>query len=223
MTLRVVLAFALTAAIGIAQPAFASAQPADNTIDDHLRAAKRAAAFEFRGLLGALCVAPQNRPPPDVAPGAAARPHALLRRARQDVRRRLFRRHQGPLVLGAADQRRPHPDRHHLRIRGRSGDRRRIEEARLRSRGREIRHHHPRPSRRGRRRQDDAGPLRLAHRHGRRRLGHDREIGEPVSQGQAQARHRRHRAAGPHARRPHRDDRADARPHAGNAVADLSR
>ncbi len=46
----------------------ADAQPADNTIDGHLRAAKRAAAFEFRGLLGALCVAPQNRPPPDVAP-----------------------------------------------------------------------------------------------------------------------------------------------------------
>ncbi len=70
MTLRVVLAFALTAAVGVACAGVtcAGAQPADDTIDGHLRAAKRAAAFEFRGLLGALCVAPQNRPPPDVAP-----------------------------------------------------------------------------------------------------------------------------------------------------------
>src|SRR5262249_51116289 len=52
-------------AAGIAS---ASAQPAPNSIDAHLLAAKRAAGFEFRGLLGALCVAPANAPPRDVAP-----------------------------------------------------------------------------------------------------------------------------------------------------------
>jgi hypothetical protein len=66
MTLRVVLAFVFTAAIGVA---CAGAQPADNTIDGHLRAAKRAAAFEFRGLLGALCVAPQGK---RIVPSATA-------------------------------------------------------------------------------------------------------------------------------------------------------
>src|SRR5215467_12546873 len=68
MTPRVLLAFAFTAAVATAGVTCVGAQPADDTIDGHLRAAKRAAAFEFRGLLGALCVAPQNRPPPDVAP-----------------------------------------------------------------------------------------------------------------------------------------------------------
>jgi metallo-beta-lactamase class B len=70
MTPRVVFAFVFAAAIAVACAGVTSAgaQPADNTIDGHLRAAKRAAAFEFRGLLGALCVAPRNGPPPDVAP-----------------------------------------------------------------------------------------------------------------------------------------------------------
>jgi len=60
------LAFAVTAALGLA-PAFA--QPASDTIDAHLAAAKKAAGFDFPGLLGALCVAPRNAPTPDVKPG----------------------------------------------------------------------------------------------------------------------------------------------------------
>jgi metallo-beta-lactamase class B len=59
------LALALAAAFGITG---AAAQPAPDVIDAHLKAAKRAGATEWRGLLGALCVAPANAPPPDVAP-----------------------------------------------------------------------------------------------------------------------------------------------------------
>ena len=54
-------AFTVTVAVGLA-PAFA--QPASDTIDAHLAAAKKAAGFDFPGLLGALCVAPRNAPPP---------------------------------------------------------------------------------------------------------------------------------------------------------------
>ena len=50
-------------------PSSARAQPAPDSIDAHLAAAKRAAGFDFRGVLGALCVAPANAPPHDVAPG----------------------------------------------------------------------------------------------------------------------------------------------------------
>src|SRR5260370_923860 len=59
-------AFAVTAALGWA-PAFA--QPASGLIDGHLAAAKKAAGFDFPGLLGALCVAPRNGQPPDVKRG----------------------------------------------------------------------------------------------------------------------------------------------------------
>jgi len=57
--------FAFAAVLSVAA---AGAQPAPNAIDAHLAAAKKAGGFDFRGLLGALCVAPQNRPPPDRAP-----------------------------------------------------------------------------------------------------------------------------------------------------------
>src|SRR5262249_18605461 len=59
----------LLAALASASVAPADAQPAPNTIDVHLVAAKRASGVEWRGLLGALCVAPANAPPRDVAPG----------------------------------------------------------------------------------------------------------------------------------------------------------
>jgi metallo-beta-lactamase class B len=65
MRLHLTLALAVFAAIGFAP---AGAQPAPDSIDGHLAAAKKAAGFEFRGLLGALCVAPQNRPTRDVTP-----------------------------------------------------------------------------------------------------------------------------------------------------------
>jgi metallo-beta-lactamase class B len=65
MKLQVPFALVVLAALGVAS---ADAQPAPNTIDAHLAAAKKAGGFDFRGLLGALCVAPQNRPPPDVPP-----------------------------------------------------------------------------------------------------------------------------------------------------------
>ena len=59
--------FAL-AVIAIAGVASADAQPAANTIDAHLAAAKKAAGFDFPGLLAAICVAPRNAPTPDVTP-----------------------------------------------------------------------------------------------------------------------------------------------------------
>jgi metallo-beta-lactamase class B len=66
MKRHVAFAFAVMAVVGVAS---ADAQPAADTIDAHLAAAKKAGGFDFRGLLGALCVAPQNRPPRDVPPG----------------------------------------------------------------------------------------------------------------------------------------------------------
>ena len=46
----------------------ADAQPVADTIDAHLAAAKRAASSDFRGVLGALCIAPANVPPQDATP-----------------------------------------------------------------------------------------------------------------------------------------------------------
>jgi metallo-beta-lactamase class B len=65
---HVIFALTVMAAISAAP---ANAQPAADSIDGHLRAAKRAAGVDFRGLLGALCVAPANAPPADVAPRPA--------------------------------------------------------------------------------------------------------------------------------------------------------
>jgi metallo-beta-lactamase class B len=65
MKFHVPFALAAIAVLGVAS---VGAQPAPNSIDAHLAAAKKAGGFDFRGLLGALCVAPQNRPPPDRAP-----------------------------------------------------------------------------------------------------------------------------------------------------------
>jgi metallo-beta-lactamase class B len=65
MNPRVSFALALMATLGVAS---AHAQGAADTIDAHLKAAKRAAGIEWRGLLGALCVAPANAPPADVKP-----------------------------------------------------------------------------------------------------------------------------------------------------------
>jgi metallo-beta-lactamase class B len=53
----------------VAGAASAEAQPVVNEIDAHLVAAKKAAGFDFPGLLGALCVAPRNSATLDVKPG----------------------------------------------------------------------------------------------------------------------------------------------------------
>jgi metallo-beta-lactamase class B len=49
----------------------AAAQPAANSIDAHLAAAKAAAGFDFTGTLARICIAPQTAPGRDVAPGPA--------------------------------------------------------------------------------------------------------------------------------------------------------
>ena len=55
----------------------ADAQPAANTIDAHLAAAKKAAGLDFPGLLAALCVAPRTAPAPlDVTPAQPPRDRA---------------------------------------------------------------------------------------------------------------------------------------------------
>jgi metallo-beta-lactamase class B len=46
----------------------ASAQPAANTAEGHLAAAKAAAGFDFTGTLARICIAPQTGPGADVAP-----------------------------------------------------------------------------------------------------------------------------------------------------------
>ena len=60
--------FAL-ALMSIGAIASAAAQPAADTIEAHLRAAKKAAGLDFRGVLTSLCIAPANAPPRDVTPG----------------------------------------------------------------------------------------------------------------------------------------------------------
>ncbi len=45
-----------------------SAQPAANTVEGHLAAAKAAAGFDFTGTLARICIAPQTGPGADVAP-----------------------------------------------------------------------------------------------------------------------------------------------------------
>src|SRR5262249_55279565 len=55
----------ITAALGAAG---ANAQPAANSIDAHLAAAKAAAGFDFTGTLARICIAPQTAPGADVRP-----------------------------------------------------------------------------------------------------------------------------------------------------------
>jgi metallo-beta-lactamase class B len=64
MNPHVTFALAIVATLGAAPT---RAQHAAET-DAHLEAAKRAAGFEFRGLLGALCVAPRNTATRDAPP-----------------------------------------------------------------------------------------------------------------------------------------------------------
>ena len=60
------LAIALAVALGVTS---ADAETTANMIDAHLVAAKKAAGFDFPGLLAALCVAPRSAPTPDALPG----------------------------------------------------------------------------------------------------------------------------------------------------------
>jgi metallo-beta-lactamase class B len=61
-------AFAIAALVGLGG---AAAQPAADSIDAHLTAAKTAAGFDFTGTLARVCVLPQTGPGRDVAPGPA--------------------------------------------------------------------------------------------------------------------------------------------------------
>jgi len=58
-------ALAIVAALGAAS---AVAQPAANTVDAHLAAAKAAAGSDFTGTLARICIAPQTAPGADVRP-----------------------------------------------------------------------------------------------------------------------------------------------------------
>jgi metallo-beta-lactamase class B len=63
---RIRAVLAIAAALG--GTAGAMAQPAANSIDAHLAAAKAAAAFDFTGTLARICIAPQTGPGADVTP-----------------------------------------------------------------------------------------------------------------------------------------------------------
>ncbi|MFT8246023.1 MBL fold metallo-hydrolase [Roseomonas sp. BN140053] len=66
---RLPLALALLTGLATAAQAQAPAQPpAADTPEQHLAAAKAAAAFDFTGTLARICVAPQTGPGADVAP-----------------------------------------------------------------------------------------------------------------------------------------------------------
>src|SRR5258705_12754456 len=68
MKTHIGVALAIMAALGAAN---AGEQPAANSIDAHLAAAKAAAEFDFTGTLARVCIAPQTGPGRDVAPGPA--------------------------------------------------------------------------------------------------------------------------------------------------------
>jgi metallo-beta-lactamase class B len=62
----VALVLAVMAAVAVAP---ARAQPAGDTIEAHLAAAKKAAGRDFTGTLASLCIAPATAPPRDATPG----------------------------------------------------------------------------------------------------------------------------------------------------------
>ena len=62
------VAFALAAAAVLCVTA-AAAQSTADTIEGHLRAAKKAAGWDFRGVLTSLCITPASAPPRDAKPG----------------------------------------------------------------------------------------------------------------------------------------------------------
>ncbi len=68
MKTHIGVALAIMAALGAAN---AGEQPAANSIDAHLAAAKAAAEFDFTGTLARVCIAPQTGPGRDLAPGPA--------------------------------------------------------------------------------------------------------------------------------------------------------
>src|ERR1700692_3453297 len=68
MKIHIRAVLAIMAALGAAS---AGAQPAANSVDAHLAAAKAAAEFDFTGTLARVCIAPQTGPGRDVAPGPA--------------------------------------------------------------------------------------------------------------------------------------------------------
>src|SRR5262249_57489585 len=65
MKRQICAALAIVAALGVVR---AVAQPAANTVDAHLAAAKAAAGVDFTGTLARICIAPQTAPGADVPP-----------------------------------------------------------------------------------------------------------------------------------------------------------
>ena len=133
LTVGTALAVAAGTAIALAQA------PAANTVDGLVSRAKETAGLEWAGTFMRLCI-----PPP---PAARARRGAgerdtrsashpgqrrVVRRARESRGQLLLPRNEGPQRLGARRQRRHHPVRSAVRLRGARRDRRRDAEARSR-------------------------------------------------------------------------------------------
>ena len=84
-------ALAIAALVGLGG---AAAQPAANSIDSHLAAAKDVAGFEYTGTLARICITPQTaRAATRAEPPTAARD--VVHRAGQGVRQPVFRRQPG--------------------------------------------------------------------------------------------------------------------------------
>ena len=122
---------ALVVAVFAVSPVLA--QRVADPIEAHLAAAKKAAGFDFPGLLARICIVPQTAPGADVP-----RPPPPDRATWYTEPAKVFDNlyfvgtkinSSWALTIG----RRHHPDRHALRLRRRGGDRRRPEEARPRS------------------------------------------------------------------------------------------
>ena len=135
---------------------------------------------------------------------------ALARRAAEGLRRSLLRRHDRVRVVGRDDDRRHHRDRSAIRLLGRGRSRRRLTQARLRSRRHPLRADQPRSPRPRGRREAAAATLRRAAADERRRLG-PRRARQPALEARPRSRDHRRREA--HARQHDAHPVLHARPH----------
>ncbi len=161
----------------------ASAQPAANGIDAHLAAAKAAAGFDFAGTLARICVAPQTGPGADVAPGPAPDRATWFTEPAKVFDNLYFvgtkihsswalTTSEGIILIDTLYE--------YASEEAIVGG---LKKLGLDPADGQICHHHPCPWRPCRRRQADAGSLRLAHRHGRARLGFDRKVRQQYPNG----------------------------------------
>ncbi len=202
-----------------------SAQSAD-TVESHVAAAQALNAASPTALIN-LCTPEQaSRANAAAAPRWPAGRRAAARRASrsiplgaradESIRQPVLRRRARILVVGRDDIGRDHHHRSDLRLFSRRAGRRRIEEARARSRADQIRRRQPRPSRSRGGRVVSPGAVRRSRPADRARLGHARA--QQAELAEAEARHGGRRSPAADARRYDADVHSHVRSHAGDDV-----